>query len=155
MLMNPAFADHIQAYGAGGLRAQKLGKLATVGAGVLVHGRVWLGSSGRRLAYLRGGHSLARIRRACFALDDASTQPRRRLNLPRIMRTDYRIDNFQQTYFVINSLDDLLALAKMDFAPLYEQLDGKADIAPNQLVASDVLFNRGTGSYHHKASKLL
>ncbi len=49
------------------------------------------------------------------------------------------------------SLDDLLDLAKIDFAPLYEQIAGKPDIAPDQLLTEDVLFNRGTGRYHaHK-----
>jgi phenylalanine-4-hydroxylase len=67
------------------------------------------------------------------------------------MQTDYRIDDFQETYFVINSLNDLLSLAKIDFAPLYEQMGSKPDIAPGQLQAQDVLFNRGTGSYHKTA----
>jgi phenylalanine-4-hydroxylase len=89
-----------------------------------------------------------------FALDDAS--PNRVAfnipdDLPRVMQTDYRIDDFQETYFVINSLDDLLDLAKIDFAPLYEQIEGKTDIAPGQLLVQDILFSRGTSKYHTKA----
>jgi phenylalanine-4-hydroxylase len=67
------------------------------------------------------------------------------------MQTDYRIDDFQETYFVINSLNDLLDLAKIDFAPLYEQIGSKPDIAPGELLVQDALFTRGTGSYHVKA----
>jgi phenylalanine-4-hydroxylase len=48
-------------------------------------------------------------------------------------------------------LDDLLDLAKIDFAPLYAQIEGKPDVAPGQLLTQDVLFNRGTDSYHAKA----
>ncbi len=85
-----------------------------------------------------------------FALDDASPN-RIAFDLPRVMQTDYRIDDFQESYFVINSLNDLLDLAKIDFAPLYGQIEGKSDIAPGQLLAQDALFTRGTGKYHIKA----
>lgn len=149
MLMNPAIADFIQAYGVGGLRAQKLGKLAnlarvywyTVEFGLVKQ------ADGLRIygAGIASSHS-----ESIFALDDASPN-RVAFELPRVMQTDYRIDDFQETYFVINSLNDLLDLAKIDFAPLYDQIAGKPDIAPGQLLAQDVLFNQGTGSYHVKA----
>ena len=150
MLMNPAMADFIQAYGVGGLRAQKLGKLAnlarvywyTVEFGLVKQ------ADGLRIygAGIASSHS-----ESIFALDDAS--PNRVAfnipdDLPRVMQTDYRIDDFQETYFVINSLDDLLDLAKIDFAPLYAQIEGKPDVAPGQLLAQDALFSRGTGNYH-------
>ena len=149
MLMNPAIADFIQAYGVGGLRAQKLGKLAnlarvywyTVEFGLVKQ------ADGLRIygAGIASSHS-----ESIFALDDASPN-RVAFDLQRVMQTDYRIDDFQETYFVINSLDDLLDLAKIDFAPLYEQIEGKPDIEPRQILAQDVLFNRGTGKYHTKA----
>ena len=149
MLMNPAIADFIQAYGVGGLRAQQLGKLAnlarvywyTVEFGLVQQ------ADGLRIygAGIASSHS-----ESIFALDDASPN-RIAFDLRRVMQTDYCIDDFQETYFVINSLDDLLALAKIDFAPLYAQIEGKPDIAPGQLLTEDVLFNRGTGRYHaHK-----
>jgi phenylalanine-4-hydroxylase len=153
MLMNPAIADFIQAYGVGGLRAQKLGKLAnlarvywyTVEFGLVKQ------ADGLRIygAGIASSHS-----ESIFALDDAS--PNRIAfnipdDLPRVMQTDYRIDDFQETYFVINSLNDLLDLAKIDFAPLYEQIGSKPDIAPGELLVQDALFTRGTGSYHVKA----
>lgn len=150
MLMDPAIADFIQAYGVGGLRAQQLGKLAnlarvywyTVEFGLVKQ------ADGLRIygAGIASSHS-----ESLFALDDASPN-RLVFDLPRVMQTDYRIDDFQETYFVINSLDDLLGLAKIDFAPLYQQLEDKPDIAPGQLLAQDVLFSRGTGNYHAKAS---
>ena len=149
MLMNPAIADFIQAYGVGGLRAQKLGKLAnlarvywyTVEFGLVKQ------ADGLRIygAGIASSHS-----ESVFALDDASPN-RVAFDLRRVMQTDYRIDDFQETYFVINSLDDLLDLAKIDFAPLYAQIEGKPDIEPRQILAHDVLFNRGTGKYHTKA----
>ena len=153
MLMNPAMADFIQAYGVGGLRAQKMGKLAnlarvywyTVEFGLVKQ------ADGLRIygAGIASSHS-----ESIFALDDAS--PNRVAfnipdDLPRVMQTAYRIDDFQETYFVINSLNNLLDLAKIDFAPLYAQIEGKADIPSGQILAQDVLFNLGTGDYHTKA----
>ena len=56
MLMNPVIADFIQAYGEGGLRAQRLGTLAAAGARVLVHGGVRAGQTVRWPAHLRLRH---------------------------------------------------------------------------------------------------
>jgi phenylalanine-4-hydroxylase len=54
------------------------------------------------------------------------------------MRTEYRIDDFQQTYFVIDSFEQLLrATLDTDFAPLYRRLAGKLPIAPDQTVPGD------------------
>jgi phenylalanine-4-hydroxylase len=149
MLMNPAMADFIQAYGEGGLRAQKLGKLVnlarvywyTVEFGLVNQ------ADGLRIygAGIASSHSESH-----FSLYDASPN-RVAFDLQRVMQTAYRIDDFQETYFVINSLDDLLTLAKIDFAPIYAQIEGQPDIPPGRLLAQDVLFSHGTGSQHVKA----
>jgi len=82
-----------------------------------------------------------------FALDDASPN-RVRFDLPRVMRTHYRIDDFQETYFVINDLEELMSLANIDFAPLYAQVQQQQEFAPGQLLPDDVVLHRGTGRYH-------
>ena len=78
-----------------------------------------------------------------FALHDPSPH-RIRFNLERALRTRYRIYDFQQTYFVLDQLDDLLALAHIDFAPLYERVAGLAEVAPGELLAGDEVLARGT-----------
>jgi phenylalanine-4-hydroxylase len=146
MLMNPAIADYIQAYGEGGLRAQKLGvldKLArvywyTVEFGLLRQ------ADGLRI-YGAGIASSATETR--FALEDSSPN-RLGFDIERVMRTDYRIDDFQETYFVIDNLERLLELARIDFAPLYDRVAGKTDYPPGTVLASDKLYSRGTGTYH-------
>lgn len=148
LLMNPAMSDFIQAYGVGGLRAQKLGaldRLARVYWYTVEFGLVQQ-KDGLRIY---GAGIASSASESIFALDDPSPH-RVRFDLPRVMRTRYRIDDFQETYFVIQSLDDLLALAKIDFAPIYAQIEDKVDIPPGQLMAQDELFSRGTGSYHAK-----
>jgi phenylalanine-4-hydroxylase len=146
LLMHPVIADYIQAYGVGGLRAQRLGKLAqlarvywyTVEFGLLQQ------ADGLRIY---GAGIASSYAESVFAIDDPSPN-RVRFELERVMRTNYRIDDFQETYFVIRDLDELLALAQVDFAPLYERIAGQAELAPGQLLASDTLITHGTGRYH-------
>jgi len=146
MLMNPAIADYLQAYGAGGLRAQQLGvldKLARVYWYTVEFGLV------RQHGGLRiyGAGIASSAAESVFALDDASPN-RIGFDLERVMRTAYRIDDFQETYFVIDSLDALLALARIDFAPAYQHVQGQGDHTPGALLASDAVITRGTGRYH-------
>lgn len=146
LLMHPAMADFIQAYGEGGLRAQRLGqldKLARVYWYTVEFGLVQQ-ADGLRI-YGAGIASSATESR--FSLDDASPN-RVRFDVQRVMRTDYRIDDFQETYFAIDSLDALLDLARIDFAPLYAQTAQRPVLAPADLLPDDVVLQRGTGQYH-------
>jgi phenylalanine-4-hydroxylase len=64
------------------------------------------------------------------------------------MQTDYRIDDFQQTYFVIPSFEELLRITvETDFAPIYEELEGKPDLAVETVLSEDRVFTRGTQAY--------
>jgi len=84
-----------------------------------------------------------------FALDDPSPN-RLRFDLERVMRTHYRIDDFQETYFVLRHLDDLLALAKIDFGPLYDRVRNATQYDPGEVLATDDVITRGTGRYHRQ-----
>ena len=64
------------------------------------------------------------------------------------MRTNYRIDDFQESYFVLDKLDDLLELATIDFAPVYARVQKQAEIDPGEVLASDRVLQRGTRKYH-------
>lgn len=146
MLMNPAIADYIQAYGQGGLRAQKLGvldKLARVYWYTVEFGLVQQADGLR----IYGAGIASSASETVFALDDASPN-RVRFDLPRVMRTRYRIDDFQETYFVISHLDELLSLANIDFAPLYARVKDQPEYNPGQVLSDDVVMSRGTGRYH-------
>ena len=44
-------------------------------------------------------------------------------DLERIMRSEYKIDSFQATYFVIDSFKQLFEATSPDFAPLYRNLE--------------------------------
>ncbi|VWX59313.1 Phenylalanine-4-hydroxylase [Burkholderiales bacterium 8X] len=146
MLMNPSIADYIQAYGEGGLRARKLGvldKLARVYWYTVEFGLVQQ-KDGLRIY---GAGIASSYTESVFALDDPSAN-RIGFELERVMRTNYRIDDFQESYFVIPDLEELLSLAQVDFAPLYERIQGLPDYEPGTVLATDRLLNRGTGRYH-------
>ncbi|RZI64357.1 MAG: phenylalanine 4-monooxygenase [Variovorax sp.] len=146
MLMNPAIADYIQAYGEGGLRAKKLGvldKLARVYWYTVEFGLIQQ-KDGLRIY----GAGIASSRtESVFSLEDPSPN-RIGFDLERVMRTNYRIDDFQESYFVIDSLAQLLELATIDFAPLYARISGKPDYQPGDVLPADRVVVRGTGRYH-------
>ena len=146
MLMNPAIADYIQAYGVGGLRAKQLGvldKLARVYWYTVEFGLVQQ-SDGLRVY---GAGIASSATETVFALEDSSPN-RLRFDVERVMRTHYRIDDFQETYFVIQDLDELLALAQIDFGPLYERVMDQSEHMPSTVLASDTILSRGSGRYH-------
>ena len=146
MLMHPVMADFIQAYGQGGLRAQKRGKLAelarvywyTVEFGLVRQG------GGTRIY---GAGIASSFSESTFAVQSASPN-RIGFELERVMRTTYRIDDFQESYFVLDSLDDLLELAHIDFEPYYTALDSGPTFTPGQVLAQDQVLHAGTGEYH-------
>ena len=146
LLLHPAIADYVQAYGVGGLRANKLGtlnKLARVYWYTIEFGLVKQ-KDGMRIY---GAGIASSATESVFALDDPSPN-RVRLDLQRVLRTDYRIDDFQETYFVIETLDELLELARIDFAPVYQHIEGTADYAPGTVLDTDQVYAQGTGRYH-------
>ena len=148
MLVNPVIADFVQAYGLGGLRAKQLGvlpNLARVYWYTVEFGLVQQ-TDGLRIY---GSGIASSFTESVFALEDPSPN-HIGFDLERVMRTQYRIDDFQESYFVLNSLDDLLQLAQIDFAPLYSQVAGQPDLQPGDVSPSDRVWQRGTGSHHSR-----
>ena len=68
-------------------------------------------------------------------------------DLERVMRTQYRIDDFQESYFVIRSFDELFAETYKDFAALYRKLARGPNYKPGDILACDKLHHRGTHAY--------
>lgn len=146
LLANPYFADYMEAYGRGGQRALTLGGLAnlsrlywyTVEFGLIEEaGALRIYGAG---IVSSGGESV-------FALDDASPN-RIGFDLKRVMRTEYRIDDYQQNYFVIPSYDELLRVTvETDFAPIYAEIAGVPSIAIGAIMPGDRVITHGTQDY--------
>ena len=138
LLFNPMFADYMQAYGAGGLKASRLESckylarlywytvefgLIHTSAGLRAYGAGILSSAGE----LR--HSIN------------SAQPQRvGFDLGRIMRTRYKIDSFQASYFVVDSFRQLFEATAADFTPLYESAAAERELAADERLPSDRIY---------------
>lgn len=138
LLTNPVFADFMQAYGAAGPKATAAGGLKMLARlywymvefglintpqGLRVYGAGILSSKGETV----------------YSVE--SPKPHRiAFNLERVMQTDYLIDDFQKTYFVIDSFEQLFdAGYNTDFAPIYAQYSSQPGFDPGELLPGDVI----------------
>ncbi len=135
LLMNPIFADYLQAYGRGGLKALSLGALPylarlywyTVEFGLIAT------EQGLRIY---GAGIVSSKTESVYALE--SGMPHRiGFDLLRIMQTSYRIDDLQDGYFVIQSFEQLFDATRPDFTPYYATLRSRGDLDPTELIPSD------------------
>jgi phenylalanine-4-hydroxylase len=145
MLTDPVFADYMEAYGKGGLRALGLGQLHQLARLYWYTVEFGLLQTPQGVRIYGAGIVSSRAE-SIFALDDPSPN-RLGFNLERVMRTPYRIDDFQQVYFVIPSLQALLNATLQDFGPIYARLAKAADIPIEAIQPSDRVLNRGTQAY--------
>ncbi|MBM3524405.1 MAG: phenylalanine 4-monooxygenase [Alphaproteobacteria bacterium] len=146
MLANPVIADYMQAYGQGGLRALRLDALAMLARVYWYTIEFGLVRQPEGLR-LYGAGIASSFAESVFSLDDPSPN-RVAFGLERVMRTLYRIDDFQESYFVLDDLDALLELARIDFAPLYETTRRLPTLEPGAILPEDAIINRGSGRYH-------
>lgn len=151
MLANPVFADFMEAYGKGGQRAMRLGQLHnlarlywyTVEFGLIRE------DSGLRIY---GAGILSSPQETVFALEDDSPN-RIGFDVQRLMRTRYIIDDFQQTYFVIDSLEALLDACYRDFGTVYADVKGLPDYEASDIAPGDEVIHRGTHAYFDHKSR--
>lgn len=144
LLMHPVFADYMEAYGKGGLRALDLGTIDQLARlywytvefgliatpdGLKVYGAGILSSAGE----------------TPYSIEDASPN-RIGFDLTRVMRTLYRIDDYQETYFVIDSYDQMFQETQQDFGPIYAALHGQPVHAADAVLPTDRVFHPGTQS---------
>jgi phenylalanine-4-hydroxylase len=138
LLFDPTFADYLEAYGKGGVKAKGLNALdylarlywytvefglintpkglRTYGAGIL--------SSAGELPYCINSNKPNRIR----------------FDLMRVMQSNYKIDTFQETYFVIENFRELFDATAPDFTPYYEELRRRPDLAATARLETDRLI---------------
>lgn len=149
LLTDPVFADYMQAYGKGGLRALRLGRLHNLARLYWYTVEFGLLETAKGLRIYGAGIVSSRTE-SIFALESASPH-RIGFDLERVMRTPYRIDDFQQIYFVIPSLRELLdATVEIDFGPIYARLAEMPDVAIASIEPGDKVFTRGTQAYAHR-----
>lgn len=146
LLADPVFADYMEAYGRGGLRALEHGALKQLSRLYWYTVEFGLIQEDDDLR-IYGAGIVSSYGESRFALDSDSPN-RIGFDLKRVMRTNYRIDDFQQNYFVIPSFDELLRVTiETDFAPLYDEILAQPDIAIAAIEPDDRVITLGTQEY--------
>jgi phenylalanine-4-hydroxylase len=142
LLTNPVFADYMQAYGAGGLRALGLDVLPQLAR--LYWYTVEFGLIEEEGALRIYGAGILSSPAECVYSVESARPARLGFALERLMRTRYRIDDVQETYFVIQSFQDLFDATLQDFAPIYQRLRGAPEIGPRDIGPEDRLVGHPT-----------
>lgn len=152
MLTDPVFANYMKAYGEGGLRSLRHASLKNLAALYWYTVEFGLIQTDQGLR-IYGAGIVSSPAESVFSLEDESPN-RIGFDLERLMRTDYRIDDFQQSYFVIDSYEDLFrATVDTDFAPLYARMHGKFDHKPEDILPTDTLLHHGTQAYADRGGR--
>ena len=144
LLSQPVFADYLQEYGRKGTEAIELGttKMLTRLFWYMVEFGLIRSADGIK-AY--GAGMLSSATETAFSV--AGQEPHRiKFDLRRIMHTDYRIDSFQQSYFVIDDFAELFSAMQQPFAPLYEAVKSLPLIPAHVLLDGDKVLQVGTQS---------
>jgi phenylalanine-4-hydroxylase len=144
LLAHPVFADYMVEYGKAGPRAKSMNAIPLLSRlywytiefglirtqeGLRVYGAGILSSKGETV----------------YAID--SDVPNRiAFDLERVLSTEFRIDAYQESYFVIDSFEQLFHETHKPFAPLYEKLSGRKPNAPGAVLPGDRVIHRGSGA---------
>ena len=146
LLMNPVFADYMEAYGRGGVKAHGIGEDALVNLTRLYWYTVEFGLIRQKDGLRIYGSGIVSSKGESIHCLESDAPNRLGFDLQRVMRTRYRIDTYQKTYFVIDSFEQLMRATDPDFRPIYDTLARQGSVAAGDVLDSDAVFNRGTGA---------
>ncbi len=146
LIMQPVYADYLEAYGRAGLVAAEHGALKRLAR--LYWYTVEFGLAQTRDGLRIVGAGIASSpSETIFALESPSPN-RLTFHLGRVMRTLYRIDDFQETYFVLDGVGSWPSLDLDRLIPLWRELEGQPELEPGDIQPEDQVLARGDGSYH-------
>lgn len=135
LLFDPVFADQLQQFGRQGMRALELDALRFMARAYWYTVEFGLMQTPQGLrAY--GAGLLSSGGEIEYCLTDPA--PRRLvLDIERAMRTLYKIDSYQETYFVIRDFRTLFDGMARDFGPVYERLGECAALEAGSLLPGE------------------
>jgi phenylalanine-4-hydroxylase len=135
LLFNPLFADYLQEYGKGGMKALNQDALKFLARMYWYTVEFGLIQSPEGLRVYGAG-----ILSSGGEIDYCLTNPAPRrvmLDAERTMRTLYKIDSYQETYFVIRDFEHLFSTTEPDFSPLYDILKTEEPLPANTLLPGE------------------
>ena len=145
LLMDPMFADYLVAYGKGGVKAHDIGPEALMQLARLYWYTVEFGLIRQKDGVRIYGAGIVSSKGESIYSLESEAPNRIGFDLERVMRTRYRIDSFQQTYFVIDSYEQLIEATLPDFTPIYARLHDAAAYPAGAVLATDSVLHRGSG----------
>ena len=138
LLAQPAVADFMQELGFLGEQAMEIDQLHRVARLYWYTVEFGLARERNRIK-IYGAGILSSFGESHYSLESAKPH-RLAFDLKRVLRTRYRTDAFQQSYFVIDRFEDALKLVREnDFKSLCAELDGLPDIDPSTVEADERL----------------
>ncbi len=152
LLMIPHFANYMSAYGRGGCRAFRMGNeqyLEYLGRLYWYTVEFGLIKEAEQIR-IYGAGILSSAGEVVFSVDSDSPN-RAAFNMKRIMQTDFIISDYQQTYWVIDSIEQLFKETQQDFKPIYQKLEQQKRLfTPEEITTADTVLFTGNGSYHRE-----
>jgi phenylalanine-4-hydroxylase len=145
LLADPVYARFLEAYGKGGQRALQRGQLHNLARLYWYTVEFGLIATPQGLRIFGAG-ILSSPGESLFSLEDSSPN-RVAFDLERIMQTKYIISDYQQTYFVVESFQQLLDECYQDFGALYDDLRAQPDIEAHELRPGDRIVTKGDLHY--------
>lgn len=146
LLTNPSYAAYMQEYGRAGLNAMDhkgVKFLARLNWYTIEFGLIK--SNGSIKAY--GAGIMSSYGEAKYVMTDPSPNFLQ-FELERVLRTGYYIDDFQASYFTIDSFDALFKeCIERPFIPLYEACRAKPTLSPFEIYDTDKVLRKGSGEY--------
>jgi phenylalanine-4-hydroxylase len=144
LLAHPVFADYMVEYGKAGPAAAQLNAIPLLSRLYWYTIEFGLISTAEGLrAY--GAGILSSHGELEYSIE--SDAPNRiGFNLERVLATEFRIDAYQETYFVIDGFNQLFHETHRPFAPLYARLQNQIAYQANVILPSDRVIHRGTGA---------
>ncbi len=150
LLAEQGYADYLEAYGRAGILAAREDALHRLARLYWYSVEFALAETPEGLRIVGAGIASS-PGETVFALESASPN-RIAFDLDRVMRTTYRIDDFQETYFVIAHEHDWPRLDMDALRLAWRRLDDLPDLQPSDVLADDRILHRGDGAYHRKAT---
>jgi phenylalanine-4-hydroxylase len=149
LLAEKGYADYLEAYGRAGILAAREDALHRLARLYWYSVEFALARTPEGLRIVGAGIASS-PGETVFALESPSPN-RVAFNLDRVMRTTYRIDDYQETYFVLAHEHDWPRLDMEAMRMSWRRLAAEPDLGPSDILPGDRVLSRGDGAHHRKA----
>ena len=152
MLTDQNFARYMEEYGKAGWKALEYNRLKALSALYWYTVEFGLINTDKGMR-IYGAGILSSAVESFYSLE-AQSPNRIHLNVDRVMRTDYKHDDLQQTYFVIDDFDELFKLTQgRPFEQIYQKIGPAFQYAPPAILEVDHVYHHGTQEYSQRGGK--